>query len=341
VTPVSRLLRNADRFQQGHRPVAFAFGVVKKFGDDRGGSLAALVTYYGFLSIFPLLLILVTVLGLVAGGDRHFADDVQHSALAQFPIIGNQLRTHITGLRRSSPAGLAIGLAGLLWGSLGASQSGQFAMAQIWNVPIVDRPGFLPRLGRSLALVGVLGVFLTLSTALAGLATFSGSPAAALRVVGAVSSVVVNVGLFATGFRILTPRQVAWRDLVPGAVVGGVVWTGLQGLGGYLVGHELRNASQIYGFFGIVLGLLWWIYLAMRVVLYSAEINVVRRRRLWPRSLTPPLTTVDRELLVTYARQEERRREQHISVGFHAGPVPAPGEGPPPHDHHDAGGDDP
>ena len=60
-----RLVRRVDRAQQGVRPLAFAVGVFKKFGDDRGGSLAALLTFYGFLSLFPLLLLLVTILGLL------------------------------------------------------------------------------------------------------------------------------------------------------------------------------------------------------------------------------------------------------------------------------------
>ncbi|HUC36790.1 MAG TPA: YihY/virulence factor BrkB family protein [Acidimicrobiales bacterium] len=316
-TSPQSLLRAVDRFQQSHRPLAFAYGVVKKFGDDQASSLAALVTYYSFLATFPLLLLLVTVLGVVAGGGGAIENDVLHSALAQFPIIGTQLRDNIHGLRSGSPVALTIGVLGLVWGSLGASQAGLYAMAQVWNVPRVDRPGFVPRIARSLLLLAILGVFLGVSTAFTGIATFGGAPPALARFGGIVLSAVSNVVLFSAVFRILTPARVPLRTLLPGAVVGGVGWTLLQSLGGYLVGHELRHASSVYGFFGIVLGLMWWIYLGVELALYAAELNVVRSRHLWPRSIVqPPFTQADRLMLSTYVKEAQRRPEQRLSTGF-------------------------
>jgi YihY family inner membrane protein len=328
VSPAS-LVRAVDRFQQSHRAPGFVFGVIKKYGDDRAGSLAALVTYYGFLSVFPLLLVLVTVLGLLAGGSHRILQGVLHSALAEFPIIGDKacgsglprcntdLAQNIHGLRAASPITLTIGLVGLLWGSLGASQAGMYAMAQVWNVPQVDRPGFFPRLGRSTMLLVVLAVFVGLSTFLSGIATFGGEPSGFARALGLSLSFVANIVLYVGAFRILTPKQVATRALVPGAVLGAFGWTVLQSLGSFLVGHELRHASQLYGFFGVVLGLMWWMFLGFQLTLYAAELNVVRTRRLWPRSIVqPPFTEADREMLTTYLREAQRRPEQRLSVGF-------------------------
>ena len=336
MNPIERAIRMIDRMQRSWRPAAFVFGVVKKFGDDQASSLAALLTYYGFLSVFPLLLLLVTVLGLVAGGGGSIEHRVLHSALAQFPVIGqsndahgqSSLADNISSLHRSSPAGLAVGIAGLLWGSLGISQNGQYAMAQVWNVPKIDRPGFVPRLLRSLLLLLSLGVFLAVSTGLSGLATFNGSHSAPARVGVLAASLVVNIAMFVVVYRILTPKTIAWRLHLPGAVIGGVAWSVLQSVGAFLVGHELRNMSQVYGFFATVLGLLWWIYLAAQVVLYSAEINVVWARRLWPRSMVqPPLTPADRRVLAAEASVEQRRPEVHVSIdetGGDAPPAPAP-----------------
>lgn len=316
------LLRSVDRFQQSHPPLAFLFGVVKKYGDDQAGSLAALVTYYSFLAIFPLLLLLVTVLGLVAGGSHRLLNDLLNSALSQFPIIGRGTATEpgvlesIRGLKSSSPFGLTVGLLGLAWGSLGASQAGIYAMSQIWNVPRVDRPGFVARLARSLLVLVVIGVFLGMTTALTGIATV-GAPSAFKSIGGIALSVIVNTLFYVAAFRILTPKEVATYDLWPGAVIGGLGWTALQSLGGLLVGHVLRHASQVYGFFGTVLGLMWWIYLGIQLTLYAAEINVVRSRRLWPRSIVqPPLTRADREMLTTYLKEAQRRPEQQLSAGF-------------------------
>jgi YihY family inner membrane protein len=318
-SPLQPLLHRLDRMQRSHRPLAFMYGVVKKYGTDQGGSLAALITYYGFLSLFPLLLLVVTVVGILAGSSHRLAADVEHSALGQFPIIGSTLRTNVHALSARSSVALAIGIFGLLWGSLGGSQAGMHAMAEVWNLPHLERPGFVPRLVRSLSLLGVMAVFLLASTALAGVAAFGSGPSGAARAGAAVLSVLLGVALFVAAFRILTPKAVRLAALVPGAVAGGIAWAALQWAGTYLVGHQLRNANAVYGTFGLVLGLLWWIYLGAQVVVYAAEINVVHSRRLWPRSLVQPLTSAERDVLAAYAVQQRRRPEQRVSVHFDEG----------------------
>ncbi len=153
---MSSILARLDRWQQRHGPTAFVVAVGKKFGEDRGGSLAALLTYYGFLSIFPLLLVFVTALRIVLRDNVTLQQDLLNSALADFPIVGTQLRKNLHGLS-SEGIGLAIGLAVLLWGSMGVAQAGQHAMAEVWNIPVRDRPGFLPRLGRSIVFLLIIG----------------------------------------------------------------------------------------------------------------------------------------------------------------------------------------
>jgi YihY family inner membrane protein len=312
----SDVVKAVDRFQQRHRPLAFTFGIVKKFGDDNGGSLAALLTYYGFLSLFPLLLLLVTVLGLVAGGNPSLTHSVEHSALSEFPVVGQQLGANIHQLHNRSALGLIIGIVGLAWGSQGAVQSGQHAMAEIWNIPKVDRPGYVARLGRTGATLAVVGTFLLVSTALAGVLTVGSRPATQVAL-GVVAVAVVNVAVYIAAFRLLTPGQIPTRSLWPGAVVGGVGWTLLQYAGGLLVEHALRNSSQVYGFFAAVLGLLAWIYLGAQLTLYAAESNVVRSRHLWPRGLVhPPLTEADRRVITALSLATKQREEQQLSVGF-------------------------
>ena len=313
---VERLTRSADKAQQGVRPVAFAVGVFKKFGDDRGGSLAALLTFYGFLSLFPLLLLLVTILGFFSGSEHSFVQRVENSAFSQFPVVGTKLSTNIHGLQGRSIFGLIVGILFVLWGSQGALQTAQYAQAEIWNIPGVNRPNFWARLGRTGLMMLVLGLFLLVSTVLAGLVTIGHHGAWA--VVGAVVvSLAVNVGLFVVAFRLLTPKQIPWSDMVPGAIVGAVGWTALQYVGGVLVEHSLRNTSKEYGTFALVLGLISFLYLAAQVTLYAAELNVVRVRRLWPRSMVqPPLTAADKEVLSSIALEGKRRPEQYVSTGF-------------------------
>jgi YihY family inner membrane protein len=326
MNPIERVARRIDRAQQGFTPAAFVFGVVKKFGDDRAGSLAALIAYYGFLSLFPLLLLLFTILGIVAHHNQAFANSVEHSALSQFPVIGNQLKTNIHALHRNSALGLTVGILGLLWGSQAAIQAAQYAMAEVWNVPGVVRPSFWARLVRTLVMMVTLGVFLLLSTAAAGFASFTGKEPQLAQAGSVVLSLALNVLLYVVAFRVLTPKQIGHRGLVPGAVLGGIGWTALQYTGTLLLDHTLRHTSQVYGFFAIVLGLVAWIYLGAQMTLYVAEVNVVKARHLWPRGMVqPPLTEADRRVLAAISKQGERRPEQHVSVRFHHD---AEGEGP-------------
>lgn len=312
---LERLLRRFDQVQQANHLLGFALGVNKKYGDDRGGQLAALLTYYGFVSLFPLLLLLVTVLGMVAGGSSSITRHLERSALGQFPVIGSGSLSHtIHTLHENSAAGLAVGILGLLWGSQGASQMGQHAMAEVWNVPNLARPNFWARLGRTAALLGALGTFLVVSSALAAIATWGGR-GVLLQLGGLLGSLVANAGLYTSAFRILTPKQIPSRNLLPGALGGAVAWTVLQNLGTALVEHQLRHSSQVYGTFAVVLGLLAWIYLAANITLYAAELNVVATRRLWPRALIPPpLTDADRRVLAALAEQGRRRPEVHVAV---------------------------
>jgi YihY family inner membrane protein len=312
---VEGALRRVDRYQQAHSWLGFPFGVVKKFGDDKGGNLTTLLAWNGFFALFPLLLILVTALGFLLAGHPAFEQRVLHSTLAQFPIIGDQLQSNIHVLRANT-IGLVVGLAGFLWGARGVTQAGQHAMAEIWNVPGKHRPSFATRQARGLLLLLVFALGVLTTTALASLAVLV-HQGLAFTLANLAGSAVVNTGLFLLAFRVLTPRQIPTRQLVLGAAVGAVLWVLLQTAGGYLVGHNLKHASQIYGFFAIVLGLLSWLYLAAEATLYAAEINVVRARRLWPRSiLQPPLTRSDRQALADLAKQEERRPEESIQVIF-------------------------
>jgi YihY family inner membrane protein len=316
VSGLHAAVRFVDRHQQRSSALGFAYGVVKKFGDDRGGQLSALVAYYGFLSLFPLLLVLVTVLGIVAGSSSSLTHRVEHSALAQFPVIGSHLIANIHALHKHSVIGLVVGILALLWGAQGASQIGQFAMAQAWNIPGVQRPNFVHRLRRTAQLMAVLGVFLILGSGLAGLAS-SGGHSALVRVGGEAGSLVSNGVLYLLAFRVLTPAQVETRRLTRGALAGAVAWTMLQIGGALLIDHQLRNSNQVYGTFAIVLGLLGWIYLGAMVTMYCAEANVVWARRLWPRSLGgPPFTEADRRVLAAIAEQEVRRPDQRVRVDF-------------------------
>lgn len=284
-TTVERL----DHFQRRHTVPGFVIGVQKKYGNDRAGNLGVQLTYSMFVTVFPLLLLLITILGIVLADHPAERTRVLHSAFGEFPLIGDQLAHNIHALKRGSPFGLVIGIVGLVYGTTGLAQVGLFAMAQIWDVPSRERPNFLVRLGRSLVFLVLLGLGLILTTALSGFGTF-GHHDVLLGYVAEVVAALVNVGLYFASFCVLTPKRIRPRQLFVGAVVGGIVWTILQAFGGYIVGHALKGASETYGTFGLVLGLVAWIAIGAKVTLYAAEINTVLDGHLWPVPLSgsPP-----------------------------------------------------
>jgi YihY family inner membrane protein len=313
---IEKTMRRIDAAQQRFRPAALVFGVMKKFGDDNAGNLVSNLAYSAFLCVFPLLLILVTVLNIVLANDPSVRHSLLHSTLGEFPVVGNTLGNNIHGLHRSSVIGLVIGVLGLLWGSTGLAQSGLFSMSQIWNLPGPDRPNYVARLGRSFGFLAVLGLGIVITTGLASFGTF-GRHNAALGILAEVLAVAVNIATYLAAFRVLTPKVIHSRKLVPGAILGGVLWTILQAVGGYLVGHDLKNDSVTYGVFAAVLGLLAWLYLSCELLIYSAEFNTVLARRLWPRGMVqPPLTEADQRSLALQATQNQRRPEQEVSVNF-------------------------
>lgn len=313
------LLRRADRQHQQRAWIAFPYAVMKKFGDDQAGNLAALIAYYGFLSLFPLMLVLVTLLGMLLRNNPELQDAIRTSALANFPVIGEEISRNVHSLRGSGLA-LGIGLAVALWAGLGVMKVLQTAMNAVWNVPYRHRPNFWLSLLRAMLMLLVLGVITVASAAAASVG--AGSESWLLGIGGIATSVVLNLVLFLLAFRILTTEDVTWGDAFPGALIAALAWTALQAVGGYIVSHQLQGASDTYGTFATVIGLLAWIYLGAQITLFAAEVNVVRKRRLWPRAIVqPPLTEADERALKSYAEQEVRRPEEDVIVRIEETPM--------------------
>jgi YihY family inner membrane protein len=326
VNRIERALRAADRFQQRHSVLGFPIGVVKKFGDDQAGKHAALLAYYGFVSVFPLMLVFTTVLGYALAHDAELRQRIIDTAIAQFPVLGPQIRDSITTIQGSG-LGLVVGIVGTLWGGLGITQSAQDAMNTVWTVPRKDRPGFWLRIARGLASLLLLAVGILAATGLAGLGTSSHGVLG--RIAPLAGSLLFNFLLLAVMSEALVGIWVPWRRLLPGAVSGAVGWSVLQAMGVYVIDSQLERANLVYGVFAIVIVLLSWLYLSAQLLLYAAEINVVLARRLWPRSLLqPPLTEPDKRVLTALAEAEQRRAEETVEVRF--SPEAAGGDDQPP-----------
>ncbi len=314
---VKRAARAADTLQQRHAWVGMPVAVWKKFGDDQAGNLAALVAYYAFFSIFPLMLVLVTVLDIVLKNHPALQHRLLDSALSQYPLIGQQLG-HIGPLHQSGLA-LVIGLVGTFIGARGVATAMQNALNTVWEIPFARRPGFPWSWLRSFGLVVVIGLGLIGTTVLSTLASggadrvISGSGG---KIVALLVSLVLNVGVFWLAFRLGTASEISWRQLRLGAVIAAVIWQILQYVGGYFISHQLAHASPVYGTFAVVIGLLAWLYLQAELTLYAVEINVVRALRLWPRSIAPPpYTEQDRRAFQLYTQVEKRGEDMDTVAG--------------------------
>jgi YihY family inner membrane protein len=199
---------------------------------------------------------------------------------------------------------------------MGVTGATQNAFNRIWSVPFKDRPNFLYAHARGLGMLAMLGTLSIVSTTAAGFVG-SASHAAPAVIAGVLVAFVLNLALFMTAFKLLTAVELSWRDLLPGVIVAAVFWQLLQHLGGFYVDHELKRTGPLYGVFALVLGLLAWLYLGAQLTIFAAEINVVRHRRLWPRSFfSDPLLDADRRALTASAEVEERVREETVDVSF-------------------------
>jgi YihY family inner membrane protein len=290
---IQKSLSAADRFQRRSPALALPVAVWSKFRDDRAGNLAALIAYYGFVALFPLLLVLVTVLNIVLRSDPSLQASLVNSAVSQYPVIGPEIQRSLGSLPGAGLP-LVIGIALLLLGARGVAGAMQNAMFVVWGIDEQDRPGFLMSQLFGLALVFTIGIGFIVTTSLSGVAGGVGHVInGTVAHIGTVLvSLVLNVGVFWLGFRLATAFRVRWRDVRTGAVIAAVCWQVLQLAGGFVVGHLLRRSSELYGTFGIVLGLLAWLYLEAEVTLYAAEADVVLARHLWPRSILPAETAV-------------------------------------------------
>ncbi|MDE3133289.1 MAG: YihY/virulence factor BrkB family protein [Acidobacteriota bacterium] len=273
-------LRRFDRYQQQRKPLALLVATIKKNGDDQAGSFAVAVAFYAFFSIFPLLLVFVTVLGYVLAGDHALMDSVRSSVLDRFPVIGDSIRHGLKG----NGLALILGVLLSLWAGSGVTGAMTTALDHVWGIPPQERASFVKKKLRGLLVLLAVGVLFVIATGASGAVSGGLGGGAVLYVFGLIVSFLVNVVVFLTAFTFLCSAPPAWRKLLPGAVAAGVVWTALQYLGGLYIAH-IKQSSSAYGTFALVLGILAWLHLGAQLTMYCAELNTVLDDRRWPRSL--------------------------------------------------------
>ncbi|MFT4286313.1 YhjD/YihY/BrkB family envelope integrity protein [Nocardioides sp.] len=314
-----------DRGQRRFPPAGFPLAVVYKFFDDQGNYLAAIMTYYAFVAIFPLMLLGSSILGFFLEGREELQEQLLDSALSQFPIIGEQLAQE--GGLRGSTGGVVIGSLVALYGAMGLGQAIQNTLNTAWSVPRNSRPNpFLLRF-RSLVLLATAGVAVLavsiVSTLGANTQVFGHGIHDGLRWVIVAVTVLIVGAMFTVLLRFGTTRDHPLRSAAPGAFVLAVLWQVLQYGGAVYVTRVINGADSLMNqTFATVLGLIAFIYLAAVMGVLSMEVNVVLARHLWPRALLTPftdavdLTDADRRAYASYALMNRHKGFQTVAVTF-------------------------
>jgi YihY family inner membrane protein len=280
---LQKLTRNIDKWQQNHRLPAFLYAVIKKYGEDHAGYQSALLTYYGFLSLFPLLLVLTTVAGQISGSHPDLQNRIVTSMTDYFPVLGSQLSEHVHTLHKTGLA-LAVGILVTFYGARGVADAFRHGVNHIWGTTKAAKEGFPKSVLRSLALIVIGGFGLLLASIAAGL-TASAGRGLDFRLLSIAVNLFILFWLFTFLLNISLPKHVPLRDLRAAAATAAVGLVILQIFGGYLLARELKSLDALYSNFAIPLGLLFWIYLQTQVLYYSVEVAAVKAHRKWPRSL--------------------------------------------------------
>jgi membrane protein len=321
---VAALVDRVDAFQRGHPVVGFPLAVLYKFIDDQGSYLAAVVTYYAFVSIFPILLIASSVLGFVLQGNAELRNEVLTGALSQFPIVGTELGKP-KGLQGSTSA-VVFGTLAALYGVLGLGQAAQNAVNVVWAVPRNSR--FNPVLSRASSLVLLVLAGLTvlavtvLSSIVSHVDVFGPDFDRGLGWLLTLASIALNALVLAAMMRLATTARQTFRSTLPGAIAVALMWQLLQKLGGTYVSRVIARVSDVNAVFAIVLGLLALLYIASVMAVIGLEINVVLARRLYPRALLTPftdsvqLTEGDRQAYAGYAQAQRHKGFERVRVSF-------------------------
>jgi membrane protein len=327
---VNRVIAWADRLQRSHGVLGFPYAVVKKYGDDEGGRQAALITYYGFLSIFPLLLLGVAVLSKVLADHpdlrRRLITEIVPQALQ--PTVAQSAATLPT-----STIPFIAGLIGLLFSGTGVVFSAYQTLNHVAAVPHRLRAGFVSRYVRVFVMLAVLLLGALAVGALTLVATALPGEPAVQKAAAVLGSAVAVFAVLLLGAKLLLTRPAPLRALWPGAVLGAAAVTVVLTVGAPLLARLVVKAGPVYGSFATVAGMFALLYLVSQALVYAAEVAAVRHAHLWPRAvdLNRP-TAADARALALLAHEQERIPAARVESHLIAGDSPTEAGGSPPAD---------
>jgi membrane protein len=298
-----KLQTRFDAFQQAHPLVGYPYAIIKKYSDDEAGYQAALIAYYGFLSFFPLLIVALAVIERFARDNSDLRETFITSVTSYFPAIGPTLTESINS-PTSTGFVLLIGVLITFYGARGVADAVRHALNHVWAVPRHKRIGFPKSTLNSASMIIFGGIGLVVAATLSGYAT-GGDFNTIARAIMWFSGFSVLFFVFWAIFTFASSAKKRPFSNVPGALLLAAGVTILQAIGIYIITRQLKTQTGINAQFGVVLAMLFWMYLQAQLFLFAIELNCVRALGLWPRSLNnKPPTKADREAYAMYQQRE-------------------------------------
>jgi membrane protein len=310
----TRVIKAIDGFQRRHAVPGFAYAVIKKYGQDNGGYLAALLTYYGVLSLFPLLIVFTTLTQLLLKNNASLRMRVAHSVVHYFPVVGNQLQQSIHSPKKAGVE-LLISLIVTFYGARGAASALQYALNLLWETPRVEQPPFLKNLSRGIGIIVGGGLGFVVAVVLSSYAAVLGG-GVGIKILATLLSTVILWATFIVILKLAVAGDKPIKTVAIGAAIIAVGIQILQTAGTAILAHELKGFNSEYGTFALVIGLFFWLNLQAQVILYAVEVDVVRTFHLFPRSLQDPLSDSDKRAYSRNAEATKQHRSEKVAVKF-------------------------
>jgi membrane protein len=313
-TRVSRVVRRLDTLQRRRRFLGFPWAVLRKYLDDDGPRLAALITYYGFLSLFPLLLLATTAVTELLRANP----ELQQKLLDR--LVRPALRPDVEQALAHLPASgipLVAGLVSLLFAGMGGVLAVYAALNKMWGVSWRNRFGMARQYARAFVVL-ILVVTCAVTAAASAVITDAVLHLPAIqRVAAAVATAAAVFAVISLAHLVLVARPLRLGDVWVGGVIGAVVVTVLLNAATTILPALVTRAGPVYGSFGTVVGIFALLYLISQTLVLSGEVCTVIESRLSPRGLTSAVVTeIDRRALTLQAHQQERVAGQSVTTTF-------------------------
>lgn len=302
-----RIRTAIDEVQRRRPVIGFPYAVFKRYREDHGMWLGSLVSYYGFFSLYPLVMVFVTVSTWLFNDRPKTLQRLLESVWSKVPFADVGVAQAAAQERVEQFSAntwvLAMSLLVTLWGGLGVVRVLQDGINTIWGVARFRRPRSVRKILNSAAIIGLLGLGLIGSAVVAGVTLATDLPWGGV-VVATGANIALSTGIALTVYRLTIVTSVTTRELLPGALIIAVGTFVVTILGGLYVTGVVARMSGLYGPFASTIGLLAFVSLIVQVFVVGSEVNVVLAKGLWPRSMTATLREPDyRAMRLTMSRE--------------------------------------